>query len=401
MGTRFWRAFGAYSVNAVGDEFYALALPLVLLGIGYSAASATFLRAVVVGSTVAAGFLIGYVVDRHAPDRLLTASYLGSAAALGAAVAAIAAGADGYLVCLFAGGALGLMAALSAAGMDAGVPRLVGAPDRVPRGYSLVESARTAAVILGPAAAGVAAASRDLAVVVGIAATAFALAAGLGWNRRAPAPARRSPAPAWQQIAQGLRAVVRRRRLRLGITLSLLVNVTLGAEQPLFLARMVQDFALSPATTSAAVVTAGVVAVAASLVLARWATTTSPRRVMLGAVAVIALCAIGVGAVDHPWVVAALYCALSAATVCYTVHWRTYRQGIVEPELLGRVSATSRSLAYSGVVVGAVVVGALQQGGAATGALLVAGGVLCAAGVAAVTVAVQRADRAVAPGSAA
>lgn len=380
MGTRFWRAFGAYSANAVGDEFYALALPLVLLQLGYSAATTTFLRAVLMATTVIAGFLVGHLVDRHAPELLLTRSYLGSALALGGALLAITAGLDSYLAALIAATVLGLLAAVSAAAMDAGIPRLVPAADLIPRGYSLAESARTSATIVGPMLAGLVATVRSIVLVIGANAVSFILAAALARTRRTNGPRVERHHSAWQQIAEGLRTVVRHRRLRLGIGLSLLVNITLGAEQPLFLARLIQDFGLSAALTAGVIVIAGVVAIVVSLGLSHWTTGLPARPTMITSVFVIALSAVGIGVVDTPWAAAPLYCLLSAATICYSVYWRTYRQNIVDPGLLGRVSATSRSIAYSGVVLGTVVVGTLQQSGVTTKTLLAAGGLLCTVG---------------------
>lgn len=388
MRPRFWRALGAYSINTVGDEFYVLALPLVLLQLGYPASTATFLRAALMATTVVAGFVVGYVVDRYATDRLLTTSYLASGAVLAGGIAAVLAGADGYVAALLAAAALGLLAAISAAAMDAGVPRLVDAAD-VRRAYSLVESARTAATILGPALAGLVATTRNLVLVMGANAVSF-LVSGLITTRRGEPGERASGPSAWQQIAEGLRTVVHHRQLRLGISMSLLVNVTLGAEQPLFLVLLVKDFQLSPAVTSVIVVAAGVTSIVASTALTHLAGRLSASATMFGSVVVIAAAAAGVGLVGNVAVAAALYCALCAATICYTVHWRTFRQEIVPAEQLGRVSATCRSLAYTGVVAGTVAVGTLQEIGLGTRALLVGGGLLCLAGAGLVALALQR-----------
>ena len=69
MTTAFWRTLWAYAINSVGDEFYAVALPLVVLQLGYPASAATFLRTAVMAVAVAAGFLVGHVVDRRGPGR--------------------------------------------------------------------------------------------------------------------------------------------------------------------------------------------------------------------------------------------------------------------------------------------------------------------------------------------
>ncbi len=390
MGPRFWRAFGAYSINTVGDEFYLLALPLVLLQLGYPASTATFLRAALMATTVAAGFVVGFVVDRWTTSRLLTTSYLASGAVLVAAIGAVLAGADGYVAGLLAAAVLGLLAAISAAAMDAGVPRLVGAGD-VRRAYSLVESARTAATLAGPALAGLVASTRNVVLVMAVNSVSFLLA-GLVTTSRGVAEerARTGGASAWRQIAEGLRTVAHHRRLRLGISMSLLVNVTLGAEQPLFLVLVVRDFQLSTAMTSVIVMVAGIAGIAASAALTHLAGRFSARATMFVSVVAIALAAAGIGLVGNVVVATVLYCVLCAATIAYVVHWRTFRQEIVPIDQLGRVSATCRSLAYAGVVAGTLAIGALQEIGLSTRSLLVGGGLVCLGGAAVVAAALRR-----------
>jgi predicted MFS family arabinose efflux permease len=390
MGPRFWRAFGAYSINTVGDEFYLLALPLVLLELGYPVSTATFLRAALMATTVVAGFVIGYVVDRWATGRLLTMSYLASGAVLAAAIGAVLAGADGYIAGLLAAAVLGLLAAVSAAAMDAGVPRLVEAGE-VRRAYSLVESARTAATLLGPALAGLVTSTRSVVLVMGVNSVSFLLAGLVTTNKGAVQErVQAGGASAWRQIAEGLRTVAHHRQLRLGISMSLLVNVTLGAEQPLFLVLLVRDFQLSTTVTSVIVMAAGITSIAASTALTHLAGRFSARATMFGSVVAIALTAAGIGLVGSVVVAAVLYCVLCAATIAYVVHWRTFRQEIVPIEQLGRVSATCRSLAYAGVVAGTLAIGALQETGLGTRSLLVGGGLLCLGGAVVVAVALRR-----------
>ncbi|WP_370934579.1 MFS transporter [Amycolatopsis sp. cg13] len=382
MGSSFWRLFGAYAINTVGDEFYALALPLVLLASGYPGASVTFLFGVLTASTVAAGFVVGYLVDRYPPRGVLTTSYLASAAILFLGVGAVAAGADGYAVALAGAAILGVFAALSAAAVDAGIPRTVAREDQASRGYSLVESARTAALIFGPACAGLVTLISNLLWVLSANAGSFLLAAAISHTRGTAARHRRAPGePVFAMIRDGLRAVLRNRALGIGIGLSLIANITLGAEQPLFLTRFVRDFGVSGMLTSAVVIAAGLSAIATSLVLTHLARRLTARTAMIWSCVASALAAAGIGLTTNPPLAAALYCVLCASTISYNVYWRTYRQQVVPAGLLGRVSATCRSLAYSGIVLGTTVVGAFQQAGATTGLLFTAGGFACLTGM--------------------
>ena len=394
--------FTGFLVNTVGDEFYLLALPLVLLQLGYPDSVGTYLRSGLMVSTVLAGFVVGYLVDRYATHRLLTGAYGASAAVLVAALLLLAAGADGYLVALAAAVVLGVFTAVSLAAVDAGIPRTVARPAQVRRGYSMVESARVLAGILGPAGAGLVAGLRSLTAVLGCNAVSFAVAAGLtrlgrehptGADPTGADPTGGRRPSAWQQTVEGLRTLALHTELRIGIALSLLINVTLGAAAPLFLVRAVRELGLTAAGTSLVVVLAGLVGIAASTLAAHVGRRRPPRAVMLASVPFVAAGALVVGGARSVPLDAAAYCLLVGATIVYTVHWRTYRQEIVPPEQLGRVSAACRSIAYSGVVVGTLVVGLLQDAGVSSGPLLVGGGLLCLAGTGVVAARLRQADR--------
>jgi MFS family permease len=390
VGTRFWRALTAYVVSTVGDEFYAVALPLVLLQLGYPAATATFLRTVIMATTVASGFLVGHVVDRYGAMRLLFGSYAASALVVAAGAAAVVLGGGGYPAALGVAAALGLFSAVSAAAADAGVPQLL-RPDQVRHGYSLLETARASATVLGPMLAGVVATVRSLALVMGVNAVSFVVAGVMAGRRGGGTTERPERGPSmWRQIADGLRAVARNRPLRLGIGLSVLINVTLGAAEPLVLTRLVREFSLSAAVTSMIVVGVGVSSIVISLAVTRWAKSWPARPAMAGSALAVGASGAGLGILHTAWGVGIMYCVQAAATISYTVYWRTYRQSIVAPSLLGRVSATCRSVAYSGVVVGTAVVGVLQGAGVTAAALLAWGGVICLLGAAISSVLLRR-----------
>lgn len=397
MGLRFWRMYSAYFVTTIGDELYVLALPLVLLQLDYTAASATFLRGVLTATTVIAGFTIGYLVDRRDTYYLLSRAYGFSAVCLLATSGLLLTGVDALLVSLLAAAVLGFFAAVAAAAVDAGIPRTVGDQHLIRRGYSLVESARTIALIAGPALAGIIAATRSVLLVTLANAASFLLAASLSWRRtELPKTAEKPDSPAestaWRRVLSGLRVVARQAPLKVGIALSLLANLTLGASQPLFLTRMVRDFGLSAPVTALVVTLAGAMSIAASMLIVHFSHRVRAANAMVLAILIFAASGIGVGLASGPVLTSAFYCLLCVATFCYTVYWRSYRQEMTPGHLLGRVSATCRSIAYSGVVLGVVIVGSLQQLGASAQALLVIGGAICLIGALIVAPAVRRAS---------
>jgi MFS family permease len=152
----------------------------------------------------------------------------------------------------------------------------------------------------------------------------------------------------------------------------------------------VLDFRLSASLTALVIALAGVASVVASMVTVQFARAVPAGTAMVLAVAVLAVTAIGVGLAPGPALASALYALFSVATICYGVYWRTYRQDVTPKELLGRVSATCRSIAYSGIVAGVLLVGSLQEAGVSTQALLTIGGGICLIGVAVVGPVVRR-----------
>jgi MFS family permease len=378
VGYRFWRMYTAYFVTTVGDELYLLALSLILLQLGYPASTATFLRGALTATTVLAGFTVGYLIDRHDTHHLLIRCYAVSAVILVVASAGLVTGADGFIVSLVAAALLGIFAAVTAAAIDAGIPRTVGDPHLARRGYSLIESARTVALITGPALASILAATRNLLVVTLANAASFALAAVLTRvSTLRSVPAAHSRPAVWEDIRAGVTEVRRRPELRIGISLSLAANLTLGAQEPLFLVRMVKDFGLGATVTALVITLAGATSIVASTVTVQFARRVPAATAMILSVVILATGAIGIGIANGPVLASVLYCASSAAVICYSVYWRTYRQQVVPNEMLGRVSATCRSIAYSGVVVGVVIVGSLQETGTSTRTLLIVGGAIC------------------------
>jgi hypothetical protein len=387
LGAPFWWLFGAYSVNAVGDEFYAIALPLALLATGYPQYTVTAVFGVVIAATVIGGFAGGFVADSWRTHQLLVGVYAASAAALAAGAVAVLAGAGGFVVALVVAAALGPLAAISAAGVDAGVPRTLRDTAQIKRGYSLVESSRTAATIAGPALAGVAATVGGVAAVFALNASSFAIAAALMMSGGASVRSGRDDArglggtgPSLRVVVAGISGVLRQPALRLGVGLSFVLNVALGAEQPLFLSRLVAGRGLAPVTASLVITAAGIVSIGSALVFGAVRSAVPARTAMVVSSAVTALAAIGVGSTLNLPLLGIFYCLLCASTVYYNVSWRTYRQGLVAPGLLGRVSASCRSIAYLGVVVGVAGAGALQGAGLSTGVLFGVGGGVALAG---------------------
>lgn len=396
MGAPFWRLFSAYSVNSVGDEFYAIALPLALLANGFPEYTVTFLFGVLTAATVIGGFSVGFLADRWPTRELLVGTYLLSGAVLAGGAALIGAGVGGFRVALAVAAVLGVLAAVSAAGADAGVPRTVAGDDRITRGYSLVEGARQTATVAGPAMAGVVAVVSSVAGVFLLNAASFVAAAGLMVTGRGagrdsavdePAPAPQRP---WRMLAAGYAGIVGNPALRLGIALSFTLNVALGAEQPMYLSRLVDELGLSPVGASLVMTAAGGVSIVAALAVAAVRTSVPARTGMIASSAVTAVTAVGVGVTRGVVLSAACYCLLVMSTVYYNVSWRTYRQGLVEPGLLGRISASCRSIAYLGVVLGVAAAGSLQRAGMTTGAVFVGGGLVALAGTAFVGWALRR-----------
>jgi MFS family permease len=363
----FGRLWGAYSVSVLGDEFYAVAVPLIVFQIGGTAGAMTVVYACSLLPQAVSGLLGGVLADRYDRVRSLRACYAASGLILFAACALFAL--RGVSVSGLAAVAilLGVFAAVAAACFDSVLPNFVPA-GRLSRANAMTEASRTACVVAGPAAAGLvtaATAPQYSLLVDGVSfALSFALLNRMGESRRdhagRPRAARRS---AWLEFRSGLRhAFVDNSAIRVGVTLSTVVNLVFGAYEPLLVYRLRAQLGVSAEGVGVILAIAGATAVAVAVLLSWRAPTRGLMAIMTLSATVQGLAVLAIGLFSSVAIITAGEVAFVSAMVLYTVSWRALRQSRVPAHLLGRVAGACRSVAYAGAFGGSVVSAILLDG---------------------------------------
>lgn len=391
LGQAYGRLWTATALSNLGDGIRAAAFPLL-------AASLTGRPIVVAGVAVAAqlpwllvGLLAGAVVDRVDRRRLLAAVDVGRAAVLAVLVAAVATNQANVWLLYGVAFAAGLGETLRDTAASTLVPALV--PDRqLERANGRLLTAEvTGNELVGPALGGwlfAVAALLPFAVNGGTLVVAALLVLSLPDLFRPapppPAPGEARPTGIRADVAEGLRWLARHRVLRL-VTLLVVLLALLDAAWFAILVLYAADVAgVTAAGFGLLLAVSALGGVAGGLIADR----VTARLSLTGALAAgVMLTGAAQFVLGLTSAVAAVAGALAVSSFAFTVAnvaVVTLRQRVTPAHLLGRVTATYRTLA-----IGASALGALLGGLAATGyglrAPMLAGApVLVAAGALAV-----------------
>ncbi|MDA2805819.1 MFS transporter [Nocardiopsis suaedae] len=245
------------------------------------------------------------------------------------------------------------------------LPSLVG-PDRLVRGNARLEAVRSASGFAGPGIAGTAVQVFGAAGTLGAnALTALTSLLFLGAIRtREP-----DPAPAGQvglagQIREGVAFLAGHRLLRLIVLETALINLfmsALFAIEVLFLTRTV---GLPPAVVGWMMAGATLGALGGAAVTGRLADAVGQARLIWLSPLVTTPFGLLLPLAAPDWR-AGLYvlasAVLAAGTVCYNICQVAYRQRECPPELLGRMTATIRTIVWGVIPVSALIGGAVAE----------------------------------------
>ncbi|PSL04631.1 putative MFS family arabinose efflux permease [Haloactinopolyspora alba] len=241
-------------------------------------------------------------------------------------------------------------------------------PTLVPRGALSSANARLmtaqslAGTFLGAPVAGVLIAT-DPAVPFAVDAATYLVAAALIASLPRPAVPAAPPGGTTlrTQIAEGLRRLWRDRLLRAICTANLLANMVVGGLTALLVLIVTQWAGASETTFGVVVAAYGAGAVLGGLVATRLGRWVGGVRVLVLALVVQVACLTGIGTVAHAVATAAGLAAFGFAGMLVNVHTVTLIQRRVPGEMLGRVSAASRTVAVGGAPLGALLAGTLAE----------------------------------------
>jgi hypothetical protein len=356
----------AQSVNYLGDQIYAVALPWLVYDQTRSGAAMAVCSAAGMVPYVVFGVLGGASADRGQRRRTLL---VGNAIAAAAVAVMSAAGAlhlrapEGSDIIALA---LVLAAATSYAGSaaESSVPLIFPSGDALRRANAYLELSNSTSQVIGPALAGIIIAIFSASGALTVDAATFAFACGIfaslgpslglpsagasGGSGRLPA---RQILKEW---ADGVGYTFSTRLLRAGITLSTCNNLALGAVDTLLILILRTRDGLSAEGVAAVLALGGLGAVVSAGILLPQIHVRFPGRVMVAAVATCGVAAAIIGEVRFVPAVAVCELCFGGAATTFNVTWRTLRQRVAERAMLGRVAGACRGIAYGGAALGAL-----------------------------------------------
>ncbi len=390
LGRPFWTVWTAGVVSFAGDGVIAGSLPLLTVSLTTDPRIVALVDASFMLGWLLLGLVSGVVVDRVDRLTLMSGVDLVRAVATAGFAWLVVSGQVGVPVLLGWALALGLASPFFDNAHSALIPDLV-ADEQIERANSLGQSAMLLTTsLVGPpigaalfGAAGAAPFVIDAVSFAGSAVLLWLLVARWGRRRAAVAhSASRSagtgPGPL-RMLREGAAYLWADRTLRtLAIAVGI-VNAVVGGVTAIFVLYVTEQMGLPGTAYGLLLAVLAVGGLLAALATPRLVRRLGPRRCATGALFVFAAVVIGLGL--SAWVPAVVVALLvgGASSVVWDVTTISYRQRVVPAELLGRVTAIYRTVAFFGMPAGAVLIGQLAHAWG-TPRAYVAGGLALLAG---------------------
>lgn len=360
-----WQLLSTQAATFLADALLLTAFPLLAVHV---TRSATMISTVGISATLpwlVAGLPSGLLVDRRERRRLMAVAALCAAAMAG--ILAVATLGGGYTIGLLDGIAFGVgCAQVVIANTGSSLLPDVASSKELTRSNARLFAAQSATgQLLGPPLAGLLAAA-GLAAPAIAAAACYALAAVILMTWRANFPPREAAAsrlPLHRDLASGLVALARHRQLRTLAVITALLNVAVQAVLTVLVL-----YAVRPGPVGLSRAGYGVLLSAYALGAVAGTPMTAPLARHLGRGRVLAI-AIATDAASlgllalwpQPLFVGTMLASAGVASSLYNVVTVTYRQQVVLPALLGRVTASYRLLGYGALPVGSTLGGLIAS----------------------------------------
>lgn len=386
----FPRLWLGQSVSLLGSQVTLVALPLT--GVLTLHAGPTEMGALRVASTLPFllfGLLAGAWVDRRSRLTVMVLSSLGQALLLAVIPSLALAGRLDLQVVYAVAFLVGGLTVLFDVAYQAFLPSLV-RTDSLVQANSRLETSRSLAQVVGPTVGGllVQALTGPIAILADVASFLFA-AATLRTIPDPEAPPVAGPrASLLHEVREGLGALLGHPVLRAIATATTLSNLTVAFATPVLFLFMIQSLHLSPALVGTALAVNGLGGVCGAL-----AGPAAARRLPVPVILSLALVVAGAGTIliasasgSAALVVGLVFAgeaALGFALPFFNVSQLSLRQSLTPARLQARVHASSRTLTWAALPVGALVGGVLGEHLGLRPTLLVSGlGTMASAGVA-------------------
>jgi MFS family permease len=324
------------AVSLLGDQFYLVALPWVVLQItGSAVAMGTILMTAAIPRAILM-LMGGALTDRTSPRRIL----LGTAAARTVCVGAIGVLLWFHLLetwhLYVLGFAFGVADAFSMPAASAFMPSLV-AREQLVQANSVFQTTAQLTTIVGPAPAGLVIRSLGAAWAFILDAVSFLFVIAALWTLPdPPQAAARARSPLWQSVLEGIAYVRRDTALASLMLLAAMLNVCISGPLSVGLAYMAKTKFGSPAAYGFVVSSLAAGGLAGALLASVWKI---KRRgpFLLGASAVIGLSVCSLGFLGNLGLVAAVLALMAVSATITNIQLSSWVQGRVEPAVRGRV----------------------------------------------------------------
>ena len=377
----FWVVLVGQGVSSFGDSITNTALPLLVLGLTGSGFVMGLVNVLSTLPDLLVGMFAGAFADRWDRRRMMFFADLGRAGLT--VVIPISVWLDGPTIplILLVTFPMNVLRVLWLAAYTASVPGLVGR-SQVARASAVFEAVFNVGWIVGPAIAGILAATIGPGPTIFLDGLTFLVSAGAILLVRRPLRAERGqPTHILADIREGIRFVVHQPTLRAVLALWTTTSVITAGLTTALIFYLTIDRDLGAGVVGLVLSAFAVGSLGGSLIAARLAFKPVGRVMLVGALGMGVSLVVSAAGAPVPVIVGmALFAGTLNANVL--VAYITLRTLLSPDELLGRVGATARTLSVGLMPVGALTTGILLDriGGAAT--LTLMGGllVLAAAG---------------------
>jgi transmembrane secretion effector len=333
---RFRRLWIGSAVSLVGDQFYLVALPWVVLQItGSAIAMGTMLMTASIPRAVLM-LMGGAIADRLSPRRILVGTAAGRT---------IFVGAIGVLFWLHVlqlwelyvlGFAFGVADAFSMPAASAFLPSLL-QRDQLVAANSVMQTTAQLTTIIGPAPAGLVINIMGAAWAFLVDAVSFLVIIAALWTLPDPPRTTRAKKPSmWQSVLEGIRYVRRDAALSSLLLLAAMLNVCISGPMSVGLAYMAKTRFGSPTAFGFAVSALAAGGLLGAL-LAGLVTVRRRGMLLLGASAVIGACLAVFGFLHSPAAIAAVLIVMAMSAAVTNIHIASWMQGRVDLVVRGRV----------------------------------------------------------------
>ncbi|WP_405777584.1 MFS transporter [Streptomyces sp. NBC_00859] len=365
MGSRYYTLLTAYITSSLGNWLYRLALPLLVLKLTGSALSTGAVYAIEYIPFLLLSLPGGVFADRFDRRRMLVLGDLTAAVIATGLALVVSAGSHALWPIYLTAFLLACVEPVYHPAFQSFLPEIVPA-GRLGPANSWMQSGDNIMSMIGPAAAGGLVMFLGYETTIYVNAATFIVSAGaILLIRHTPAGNERQPqrkATFGQDIRVALSYVFRRNRvLAAGSLMFTGTNFAIWLIQANFLFYLTTYRHLSPRVIGVVLAAQGVGAVLGAAVAGRLVQRFPPGRILIATTALAGLGTLLLIPLRSPLAIGVVWGLLYALGSINPVAWFTLRQKIVPRELLGRVVATTRMLAFASIPVSALLAGALES----------------------------------------